>query len=121
MKGNSAHKEHERTKKKGSIWLATYKKIQKGARKISETQTFSYSHLKETTQLRFITEFPVAFPLTSLVCKNEYHFPVQSLEEGMVSSLCKQKNLTGPLHKEFLNSFGRLSKFPNNAENLLWA
>lgn len=43
MKVNSAHKEHGRGKKKGSMWLTTYKKtvIQKGMRKISQIQTFS--------------------------------------------------------------------------------
>lgn len=43
MKGNSAHKEHGREGKKGSIWLTTYKKtvIQTGNKEIPEIQAFS--------------------------------------------------------------------------------
>lgn len=79
-------------KKKGSIWLTTYKKtmIQKGMRKISEIQTLS--HFKEAIQLRFITEFPVTFPLTSLVCKNEYHLTVQSLEQDIIILSAEKHN-----------------------------
>lgn len=44
------------------------------------------SHLKEAIQLRFIREFPVTFPLTSLVFKNEYHLTVQSLEKDILSA-----------------------------------
>lgn len=92
MKDNSAHQEHGRGRKKGSIWLTTYKKtmIQKGMRKISEIQTLS--HFKEAIQLRFITEFPVTFPLTSLVCKNEYHLTVQSLEKDIIILSAEKHN-----------------------------
>lgn len=65
------------------------------------------SHLNEAIQLRFITEFPGTLPLTSLVCKNQYHLTVRSLEKNII--ICRQKNVTGLLCKESVNSFGSLS------------
>lgn len=50
------------------------------------------SHLKEAIQLRFIREFPVTFPLTSLVFKNEYHLTVQSLEKDIIILSAEKHN-----------------------------
>lgn len=50
------------------------------------------SHLKAAIQLRFITEFPVTFPLTSLVSKNEYHLIVQSLERDIIILSAEKHN-----------------------------
>lgn len=103
--------------KKGSIWLTTYKKtvIQTGNKENTWDPSIWLSHLKEAIQLRSLTEFPVTFPLISLVCKNEDHLTAQSLEKHIVSlekhiiTLSAEKRYWLPKEGISLNFFGSLS------------
>lgn len=68
-------------------YLANYLQENRDSERNEENSwdpTIQLSHLKDAIQLRFITEFPVTFPLTSLVCKNEYHLTVKSLEKDII-------------------------------------
>lgn len=84
-----------RQRKKKRQYLANYRHENHDSERNEENildPNIQLSHLKEAIQLRFIREFPVTFPLTSLVFKNEYHLTVQSLEKDIIILSAEKHN-----------------------------